>query len=121
MALFFDQVWFDARLKERGLTRDDVASVLRILRDEVDEIWKDQRELKPNEVAMLARLLGAPAADVVSRAGVATPTPAQAPAKAAGDLSGVLSKLDEMDRRLARIERAVADLQSLILATRPPA
>ncbi len=116
MALFFDQDWFDQKLKAQGLTRDDVASALRVLREEVDEIWKDQRELKPNEVAMLARLIAAPAAEVVTRAGVATPAPAQA---SGNDGSAVLVKLEEMDRRLVRIERAIAELQSMIFATRP--
>jgi transcriptional regulator with XRE-family HTH domain len=114
MALFFDQSWFDQRLKERGLTRDDVASALRLAREAVDEIWKDQREITSNEVVMLARLIGAPAADVVTRAGIATPMP-KGPA---GDATPVHARLDEMDQRLARIERAIADLQSLIIATR---
>jgi hypothetical protein len=115
MALFFDQDWFDGRLRERGLTRDDVAAALRLSREAVDEIWKDQREVAPNEVTMLARLIGAPAADVVTRAGVATPMPREE----GGDAAPVLARLDEMDQRLARIERAIADLQSLIIATRP--
>ncbi|MDR3500284.1 MAG: hypothetical protein P4L72_13770 [Parvibaculum sp.] len=114
MALFFDQAWFDQRLKERGLTRDDVASALRLAREAVDEIWKDQREITSNEVVMLARLIGAPAADVVTRAGIATPMPKEP----AGDAAPVHARLDEMDQRLARIERAIADLQSLIIATR---
>jgi transcriptional regulator with XRE-family HTH domain len=115
MALFFDQDWFDRQLKAQGLTRDDVASALRLMREEVDEIWKDQRELKPNEVTMLARLVGAPAAEVVTRAGIATPSPK---APEGNQSSAVIAKLDEMDQRLMRIERAIADLQSLIFATR---
>lgn len=115
MALFFDQEWFDARLKASGRTRDDVAGALRLSRGEVDEIWKDQRELKPQEVTMLARLLGAPAADVVTRAGIATPMPAEH--GASGD-AALIRRLEEMDARLVKIERAIADLQSLILATR---
>jgi transcriptional regulator with XRE-family HTH domain len=115
MALFFDQQWFDERLKTVGRTRDDVAGALRISRNDVDEIWKDQREVTPNQVAMLARLLEAPAAEIVNRAGVATPMPAAtAPA---GD-AAIAARLDELDAKLIRIERAVADLQSLILATR---
>lgn len=116
MALFFDQDWFDRKLKAQGLTRDDVAAALRILREEVDEIWKDQRELKPNEVAMLARLVATPAAEVVTRAGIATPAPKEA---GHGDEPAVLAKLEEMDQRLVRIERAIAELQSMIFATRP--
>ena len=116
MALFFDQEWFDRQLQSCGLTRDDVARSLRLARDEVDEIWKDQREISSNEVTMLARLLGAPAAEVVTRAGIATPAPQ--PARDQADPSAVMRKLDEMDDRLQRMERAIADLQSMIIATR---
>lgn len=116
MALFFDQEWFDTKLKASGRTRDDVAATLRLTRGEVDEIWKDQRELSPNEVTMLARLLGAPAAEVVTRAGISTPAPHE-PRAGAGD-PAIMTKLEEMDARLVKIERAIADLQSLILATR---
>lgn len=116
MALFFDQEWFDARLKAKGRTRDDVAATLRLSREQVDEVFKDQRELSPNHVTMLARLLEEPVTEVVSRAGIATPAPAP---KAPGDSAAVLAKLDEMEQRLVRMERAIADLQSLILATRP--
>lgn len=115
MALFFDQEWFDAKLKATGHTRDDVAAALHLSRGEVDEIWKDQRELKPGEVGMLARLVGAPAAEVVTRAGIATPMPHE-PA-APGD-AALMAKLEDMEARLVKIERAIADLQSLILATR---
>ncbi len=116
MALFFDQEWFDAKLKDAGRTRDDVAAALRLSRGQVDEIWKDQRELAPQEVGALAALLGATPAETANRAGVSTPVPAAVPAPG-GDVP-VMAKLAEMDARLARIERAVADLQSLILATR---
>lgn len=114
MALFFDQEWFDAKLKEAGKTRNDVAVGLRLSREQVDEIWKDQRELLPDDVGALAGLLGCTVAEVANRAGVSTPVPA--PPKT-GD-AAVMAKLGEMDARLARMERAIADLQSLILATR---
>jgi len=114
MALFFDQQWFDERLKATGLTRDAVAATLGLSRAEVDEIWKDQREVTPHQVTMLAQLLGAPTVEIVNRAGVATPMPVQPPA---GD-AALAARLDEIDGRLTRIERAIADLQSLVLATR---
>mgnify|MGYP002174290993 FL=1 len=114
MALFFDQEWFDAKLKEAGRTRDDVAAALRLSRGQVDDIWKDQRELAPQEVAALAALLGKTPAETANKAGVSTPVPA--PPK--GGDAAIMAKLDELDARLIRIERAVADLQSLILATR---
>jgi hypothetical protein len=40
------------------------------------------------------------------------------PAPPKGGDAAIMAKLDELDARLIRIERAVADLQSLILATR---
>lgn len=114
MALFFDQDWFDAKLKAAGRTRDDVAAALRLARAQVDEIWKDQRELAPQEVSILAGLLGEAPAAVANKAGVSTPVPA---APQSGD-AAVMARLAEMEARLVRIERAIADLQSLILATR---
>lgn len=117
MALFFDQDWFDTRLKSLGLTRDDAAATLRLAREEIDEIWKDQREMSPNDVVMLARLLKSPADEVVTRAGIATPQPKSA--TPGSDQSAVLDKLAEMEQRLIRMERAIAELQSMIIATRP--
>lgn len=114
MALFFDQEWFDAKLKQAGRTRDDVAAALRLARAQVDEIWKDQRELAPQEVGILAELLGETPAAIANKAGVSTPVPT---APKVGD-AAVMTRLAEMDERLKRIERAIADLQSLILATR---
>lgn len=117
MALFFDQEWFDAKLKEAGRSRDEVAAALRLSRIEVDEIWKDQRELAPQEVSVLAQLLAASPAEVANKAGVSTPVPSASSPAPAGD-SEIIAKLAEMDARLARIERAISDLQSLVLATR---
>lgn len=119
MALFFDQSWFDGKLAEKHLARDDVATALRVPREAVDEIFKDQRELSTNEVTMLARLLGEPLTEVVSRAGIATPMPSMAVGLApAGGDPVLMAKLEELEQRLMRIEHAIADLQSLILATR---
>lgn len=118
MALFFDQEWFDAKLGEAGLTRDTVATALGLSRVQVDEIWKDQRELVPREVSLLAQLLGAAPAEVANKAGVSTPVPAApAASPSAGDQQALTARLDAMDARLTRMERAIADLHSLILAT----
>ena len=110
MALFFDQAWFDAKLKERGATRDDVARLLKLTAEQVAEMWKDQRELRASEVLALARFLGAPAAEVAERAGVSTPVPDEA-----GDVG---RRLDEMSERLTRIERMILELKTLILTPR---
>lgn len=112
MALFFDQEWFDTKLTAAGRTRDDVAAALRLERAQVEEIWKDQRELSPQDVVALAALLEETPAAVANKAGVSTPIPV---APAGGE---ALAKLAAIEERLVRMERSIADLQSLILATR---
>ncbi len=104
MALFFDQAWFDARLKELGATRDDVARLLKLSHEQVAELWKDQRELRGAEVQVLATYLKTAAAEVASRAGVSTPIPAE-PAP-------INQRLDEMNERLTRIERMLVELKN---------
>lgn len=103
------------KLTEAGRTRDDAAIALRLTRAQIEEIWKDQRELSPQDVAALAALLGEEPAAVANKAGISTPVPV-APA---GGEAAVLAKLAAIEERLMRMERSIADLQSLILATRP--
>lgn len=110
MALFFDQAWFDAQLKARGATQDDVARLLKLTRDEVNEMWKDQRELKAAEVLALAKFLNVTAAELATRAGVSTPVPS--------DAGSVNERLDEMNERLKRVERMIVELKTLILTPR---
>jgi transcriptional regulator with XRE-family HTH domain len=111
MALFFDQAWFDAQLKARGATREDVARLLKLSDQEIAELWKDQRELAGADVLMLALFLGVPAAEVAKYAGVSTPLP-----EVGGD---VQQRLQDMSDRLARIERMIVELKTLILTPRP--
>jgi len=111
MALFFDSDWFNARLAGRGLSQRDAARVLGLDDGQIADVWKDQRELSVHDVRLLAELLGAPPAEVASRAGVSTPVPADAPA----DTSAALAELSE---RLSRIERALLELKALLLERR---
>jgi len=113
MALFFDSEWFDARLAAKGLTRGDVARALDIDAHAVAELWKDQRELSTRDVRALAELLGVAAAEIADRAGVSTPVPLETPA----DPSAALVELSE---RVARIERLLLELKSLMLDLRGP-
>jgi transcriptional regulator with XRE-family HTH domain len=106
MALFFDSQWFDARLAAAGLTRGALAAALGIGEAQVAEIWKDQRELSADDVRVLGLLLGAPPAEIADRAGVSTPVPKEVEVTSLGDLA----------ERLTRVERALADIRSLILA-----
>jgi transcriptional regulator with XRE-family HTH domain len=108
MALFFDSAWFDARLKAAGLARADAAAALGLNAEEIADLWKDQREVSAGDVRILAALLGQPPAEVASRAGVSTPVPKDVPADALGEFA----------ERLARVERALAEIKALLLELR---
>jgi transcriptional regulator with XRE-family HTH domain len=111
MALFFDAQWFDAQLAARSLSRADAAKALGLNAEQIAELWKDQRELSVADVRTLANLIGVPAQEVATRAGVSTPVPAETPA----DPSAALA---EMSDRLARVERQLIELKALILDLR---
>jgi len=108
MALFFDSAWFDARLSSAGLTRATIAVALGLTEQQVGELWKDQRELSADDVRVLSALLGVPPAEIANRAGISTPVPKEAPPDAA--------MLRDLAERLTRVERALAEIRSLILA-----
>tara|TARA_R110002110_G_scaffold95745_3_gene247315 strand:+ start:613 stop:981 length:369 start_codon:yes stop_codon:yes gene_type:complete len=112
MALFFDQDWFDRKLESLKHSHEDVAALLRLSPMQVAEIWKDQRELLPHEVSALARLLNSTPAEVADHAGVSTPVPSELEG---ADMATVMTRLDEMNGRLERIERVLVDLESLVL------
>jgi uncharacterized protein YceH (UPF0502 family) len=75
MALFFDAVWYDQRLAERGLTRGVLAAVAGMTEADIALAFKDQRELSMREINAFAELLGVSAAEAASRAGVRPPPP----------------------------------------------
>jgi transcriptional regulator with XRE-family HTH domain len=106
MALFFDQAWFDTRLKDLGATRDDIGRLLRLSSEQVGELWKDQRELRTADVQALATYLKVTAAEVAARAGISTPVPNEANAD---------ERLAEINERLTRIERMIVELKALVL------
>ncbi|QUD86343.1 DNA-binding protein [Phenylobacterium montanum] len=99
MALFFDIEWFDARLADRGLTRAALAAAARISEPDLALAFKDQRELSAAEVAAFAELLGEPAGEVATRAGVSTRAPGQ---------SALEKRLAAIEARLAAIEARLA-------------
>jgi len=103
MALFFDSVWFDARLAQAGLRKSDVATALGLTENQINELWKDQRELKANDVRLLAALLGVTPAEIATRAGISTPVPKDVPLDPGA-----------LDARLARIETELAEIKALI-------
>lgn len=95
MALFFDAPWFDAKLKERDLSRSVLAAVAGLTDADLALVFKDQQELSAGQVSAFAELLGVPAAEIANRAGVSTPTPAPA----------------SPDQRITALERRVAMLE----------
>jgi transcriptional regulator with XRE-family HTH domain len=109
MALFFDSQWFDARLRAVGLSRQDVATALGLTAAQVDDLWKDQRELKAQEVRIVAALFGVEAAEVASRAGISTPVPKEEP----GDLAALTARIE-------RIEQTLVEIRNLVLSLKPP-
>jgi transcriptional regulator with XRE-family HTH domain len=106
MSLFFDSAWFDARLKATGLSRADLAAAMGLTQQQIDEMWKDQRELKASDVRIIAVLLGAAAAEVAERAGISTPVPKEQPPADAD----VIARLERIEKTLQEIR---ADIRSL--------
>jgi lambda repressor-like predicted transcriptional regulator len=102
MALFFDADWFDARLGERGLSRAVLAAAAGLGPAELALVFKDQRELSAQEVAIFAELLGVAPAEVAARAGVSTPVPSQ----------------DSAGARIAALEKRVAALEAEVVRLR---
>ena len=105
MALFFDAEWFDARLGERGFSREVMAAAAGLGAADLALVFKDQREISAREVAVFAELLGVEPAEVARHAGVSTPTPGQA-----GDPAA----------RIAALERRVAALEAEVARLSPP-
>jgi transcriptional regulator with XRE-family HTH domain len=69
MGLFFDQDWFDERLKAAGLSRAKMAQAAGMTADEVEMVFRDQRELEGFEVQAIARVLRADPREVATRSG----------------------------------------------------
>lgn len=102
MALFFDAAWFDQRLAERGLTREVLAAASRLSAADLALVFKDQRELSADEVALFAELLGVTPAEIAHHAGVSTPVPRPA--------GGLEQRLAAIEARLERLEALVGEL-----------
>jgi hypothetical protein len=75
MALFFDQAWFDAQLARVGATRADIARLLGLQNAQVDEMWKDQREMSARDVALLGSFFNVAPRLIAEHAGISTPVP----------------------------------------------
>lgn len=117
MALFFDQKWFNAQLGAAGLSHDELAKALGLTRDELNEMWKDQREILEREIGTMALLLGASEDEVRKRGGIQGSPDARAALRAKrsaadsapdpGSQSDVASRLADIEARLAALEARV--------------
>ncbi len=94
MALFFDADWFEARLADRGLTRDVLAAASGMSADDLTLVFKDQRELSAAEVSAFAELLGVTPAQVARHAGISTPTPGESLEERVAALEARLAALE---------------------------
>jgi transcriptional regulator with XRE-family HTH domain len=103
MALFFDADWFDARLQALGLSQGDVATALGLTAEQIRDLWKDQRELRAQDVRLLAALLGARPAEVAERAGISTPIPREQP-----------DELAALSARMERIEALLLEIRDFL-------
>jgi len=117
MGIFFDQDWFDAKLKAAGLTRAAMAQAAGMTIDEVEMVFRDQRELDHVEVHAIARVLSADPREVASRSGAHDPgemAPSmKAPIRAAAApgefvvtrevIAGIHERLDRLERLLEMV------------------
>ena len=126
MGIFFDQDWFDARLKAVGLTRNAIAQAAGMTIDEVEMVFRDQRELEGREVSAIARILRVDPSEVASRSGSADigpdrmdnigsfdgMTPARPRSAPAGDgefqvtrevIAGLHERMDRLERMLEMV------------------
>lgn len=126
MGIFFDQDWFDDRLKAAGLTHAAMAQATGMTIDEVDLVFRDQRELGSLEVHAIARILSADPREVANRAGVADPgaSPKQA-ARLEGSaglqapefvvtrevIAGIHERMDRLERLLEVVIQKVDRLR----------
>ncbi len=115
MGIFFDQDWFDDRLKSAGLTQASMAQAAGMTIDEIDMVFRDQRELEAGEVHAIARILSVDPREVANRAGVADPGAAPKPVMRAERITGLQAPefvvtrevIAGIHERMDRLERLI--------------
>lgn len=110
MALFFDYRWFDDQLAAQQKSRADVARLLNLTEGEVDQLFKDQREMSANDVLALAEMLQQPVAEVADRAGVSTPSPKSS---TAAEMSSD-EKIAALGAEIIRLQNDVQQLRARV-------
>ena len=107
MALFFDKSWFDRQLQGLGRRHEELAEALGLPLQELAAVWKDQRELRAQDVEVMASFLGVSVADIANRAGVSTPLRETQAEPNGGNLE------EQLQRALARIDRLEQEIEEL--------
>jgi transcriptional regulator with XRE-family HTH domain len=114
MGLFFDQDWFDERLKAAGLTRASIAQAAGMTADEVEMVFRDQRELEGAEVQAIARVLRADPREVANRSGAADTgddfaAPSMRPPRSRNEPEFVVTRevIAGLHERMDRLERLI--------------
>lgn len=119
MGIFFDQDWFDDRLKANGLTRASLAQAAGMTFDEIEMVFADRRELEQGEVRAIARVLRTDPAEVANRSGAATveggfdgafgdtPNIRRGGAEAGSDFVVTREVINGLHERMDRLERLI--------------
>jgi transcriptional regulator with XRE-family HTH domain len=111
VALFFDKSWFETRMNERNITRNDLASGVGISREDVDAMFKDQMEVSASQVETWALLLGQTPAEVALRCGVSTRE---------AEPTNDADRIQTLESRIAALEGLVAQLAKQLDEERQP-
>lgn len=104
MALFFDASWFDKRLATLNLQKEDLARAVGWSGEELALVFKDQMEVRAQDVEILAALLDVPAPEIASRCGISTPFMTKPISRKV--------QIDQLVRRIAVLEAKVAALEA---------
>lgn len=107
MSLFFDAVWFDDRLAQRGLSRGDLAAAAGLERADLHRLFTNERAATAAELDAFARLLDADLVEVTLRSGVAARgTDADPDADHGARIESIEARLDAIDSWLAEFEKS---------------
>ena len=101
MSLLFDVEWFDSRLGERGLERDDLAAAAGLSPADLQALLDNERDPTGDELRAFAQLLEADLVEVSLKAGVSVRS---------GESNDSAARLDALDARLDRIDRWLDEL-----------
>ncbi len=111
MALFFDRSWFEARLAALNLPPSALAAAAGLDAESLSLIFKDQREVRPEEVRAFAWVLGVSPEEAAQRCGVSTRAPDPIGAGPAR-LAALEERLAAAETRLAQAEARLAQAEA---------